>query len=366
MTGISNVHLVAGARPNFMKVAPLYHELRLHSWCDPKIVHTGQHYDADLSGRFLAELRLPAPHFALGVGSGTHAQQTARVMVAYEEVCQQDRPDWVVVVGDVNSTMAAALAARKLNIRVAHLEAGLRSGDASMPEEVNRRVTDAVSTLLWTPSADADDNLRREGCPPSAIVRVGNIMIDSFEMLRSAIEAAPGAAEYALAPRGFGVVTLHRPSNVDDAGRLDRIVGTLIDVASRTPLLFAVHPRTRARLEGAPWARLQAATGLHLLEPQGYVRFMSLVKDAAFVLTDSGGVQEETSYLGIPCLTLRENTERPVTVDLGTNRLVTLDDVATRVESVRRGEWPAARSIPLWDGRTAARVAASLHAHLAA
>jgi UDP-N-acetylglucosamine 2-epimerase (non-hydrolysing) len=355
------VDLIAAARPNFMKVAPLFHALAKEPWCRSRIVHTGQHYDANMSDAFFADLRLPPPHVHLGVGSGSHAEQTGRVMIEYEKACLASRPDWIVVVGDVNSTLAAALVAAKLLIPVAHLEAGLRSGDRTMPEEVNRIVTDSISDLLWTPSADADEHLAREGVAPHKVERVGNIMIDSFELLAPKIRAAKVAAK--LGMKGdYGVVTLHRPSNVDDRAQLELIAAKLLAVAKDVPLVFPVHPRTRQRLRDFGLAaRLEAGgSGIRLTEPLPYVEFMSLVVDCRFALTDSGGIQEETSYLGIPCLTLRENTERPATLTLGTNRLIkagSLDHEVARLLAE-----PARRqcAIPLWDGRTAARVVASL------
>lgn len=344
-----------------MKVAPLYHALGRVDWCRPVLIHTGQHYGTDMSDAFLRDLALPEPDRYLGIGSGTHAVQTAGIMVAYERVCMQERPDWVIVVGDVNSTLACALTARKLGHRVAHLEAGLRSRDMSMPEEINRLLTDAMSDLLWTPSPDADENLRREGIPARRIVRVGNIMIDSYEMLREKIEAEPAAAALGLAPRAYGVVTLHRPANVDIPESLRMIVALLLNVSQTLPLVFPVHPRTRGTLESfGLWSTLEEAPGLRLQAPMGYVRFMSLVREARLVITDSGGIQEETTYLDIPCLTLRDTTERPITLTQGTNRLVRPETLAASVREILEGRWPHSLRPEYWDGRTTERVVNSL------
>ena len=351
------IHLVCGARPNFMKVAPLYHALANEPWAIPTIVHTGQHYDANMSGAFFSEFGLPDPHVSLGVGSGSHAEQTARVMVAYEKVLQDQRPDLVVVVGDVNSTMAATVAASKLGIRVAHLEAGLRSFDRRMPEEINRLVTDVLADFLWAPSRDAVDNLLAEGIPPARILLVGNIMIDCLEMLRERIERQRTYAEYGQRARGYGVVTLHRPSNVDTPVILRELCGVLERVSTTIPLVFPVHPRTRQRIASDGLLNEAERDGrLFLPPPLGYTAFMNLVFNARLVITDSGGIQEETTYLGIPCLTLRENTERPVTVTHGTNRLCTPADLSRRVQEIVNNGRPTRPGIELWDGRTAERV----------
>lgn len=352
------IHLVAGARPNFMKIAPLYHELLKRDWASVRIVHTGQHHDSAMSDTFFRELDLPAPDHHLGVGGGTHAEQTARIMTAYEKLCLTDRPGWVIVVGDVNSTMACAITAKKLNLPVAHLEAGLRSGDRTMPEEINRLVTDAISDILWTPSPDADENLLREGVPPHRVVRVGNIMIDSYVRIRDSIERADALRHAGVAGSRFGVVTLHRPSNVDQPAVLRLLVNQLSAASKLAPLVFPVHPRTQARLEEAGLlAELKREQGIRLIEPQGYVSFLSLVSNAAFVLTDSGGVQEETTYLGIPCLTVRDNTERPITVTEGTNRLIRSDQILSAIENVLDGRSGGGRRPDLWDGNTAVRIA---------
>ena len=355
------VDLIAAARPNFMKIAPLYHALARESWCTVRIVHTGQHYDANMSDAFFADLGLPKPHVHLGVGSGGHGEQTGRVMIEYEKVCVTSRPDWIVVVGDVNSTLACALVGAKLLIPVAHLEAGLRSGDRRMPEEINRLATDAICNLLWTPSSDGDEHLAREGVPSAKIERVGNIMIDSFELMAPKIRSAGMPAKLGLAKGEYGVVTLHRPSNVDDAAQLRSIVDKLVATAKRLPLVFPVHPRTRQRFKDFGLTPvLERTPAIKLTEPLSYIEFMSLVVDCRFALTDSGGVQEETSYLGIPCLTLRENTERPITVSHGTNRLVTVGSLEEDVQRILAGPRRSQCAIPLWDGRTAPRVVASL------
>jgi UDP-N-acetylglucosamine 2-epimerase (non-hydrolysing) len=296
----------------------------------------------------------------LGVGSGGHGEQTGRVMIEYEKVCVASRPDWIVVVGDVNSTLACALVGAKLLVPVAHLEAGLRSGDRRMPEEINRLATDAVCDLLWTPSADGDEHLAREGVAAEKIERVGNIMIDSFELLAPKIRAAGMAAKLGVSKDEFGVVTLHRPSNVDHAAHLRAIVAKLVEIGKQVPLVFPVHPRTQQRLKEFGLAAALERPAITLTEPLSYIEFMSLVVDCRFALTDSGGVQEETSYLGIPCLTLRENTERPITVSLGTNRLVSVGSLDEELRRVLEGPKRSECAIPLWDGRTAQRVVASL------
>lgn len=344
-----------------MKIAPLYHALKRTDWCNPKIVHTGQHYDVNMSDVFFRDLRLPTADFHLGIGSGTHAEQTGNVMIAYENICTEHRPDWIVVVGDVNSTAACAMVGTKLWIPVVHLEAGLRSGDRRMPEEINRLVTDAIADVLWTPSIDADANLIAEGKTTDQIDLIGNIMIDSFEMLRGKIEQSTAYEEIGLVGSEYALVTLHRPSNVDSADTLAPIVQQLVDVSENIPIVFVAHPRTidglkRFGLTG----ELQAAEAVILLEPLPYVDFMSVVTHAKLVITDSGGLQEETSYLGIPCLTLRENTERPITITDGTNRLITTANLGDMAMEAAAGNWPTGRSLEYWDGKTADRAAECL------
>ena len=348
------VHLIAAARPNFMKVAPLWHALQVAADFTPVLVHTGQHYDANMSGDVLADLGLPEPDHHLGVGGGSHAEQTGRVMIAYERVAEAERPDWIVVVGDVNSTLAAALVGAKLRIAVVHLEAGLRSRDRDMPEEINRLATDVIADVLWTPSPDADANLLAEGIPPERITRVGNIMLDSFEMVRSRIEADGVAEAFGIGGSPYAVVTLHRPSNVDQAGPLAALVQALVAVQARLPVVFPVHPRTAAKLAEFGLRDRLVEAGVRLIEPLPYIRFMSLVRGAAAAITDSGGIQEETTYLGIPCLTLRENTERPITVEQGTNRLVRAETLLEALDEALAGEAAPVRP-EYWDGQAAGR-----------
>jgi UDP-N-acetylglucosamine 2-epimerase (non-hydrolysing) len=351
------IHLVCAARPNFMKIAPLYHALEKEDWAVPVIVHTGQHYDLNMSDVFFNELLLPEPDIHLGVGSGTHAGQTGKVMIAYERVLLRNRPDLVIVVGDVNSTMAATIAASKLRIKIAHLEAGLRSFDRSMPEEINRLVTDVLADILWTPSPDADQNLFREGISQEKIHRVGNIMIDSLEMLRGKIEEQTTYQDFDLNKKEYGVVTLHRPLNVDSFESLEVLCNILYRTSKKIPLIFPIHPRTQKNIEKHNLLSiLEKSQTIFLPNPLGYIPFMNLVFNCRFVITDSGGIQEETTYLGIPCLTIRPNTERPITITRGTNRLCELKDIEYRADAILSGYVYQGKKIEFWDGKTAKRI----------
>jgi len=344
---------VAGARPNFMKLAPLVAALNHEPDFAPFIVHTGQHYDDQMSGQFFRDLGMPDPKFNLSVGSGSHAQQTAEILKRFEPVVLEEKPDGVLVVGDVNSTMACALVAKKLQIPVIHVEAGLRSFDRGMPEEINRLVTDAISDLLLVTEESGRRNLMAEGTPPERIFLVGNLMIDSLRANLGNARESEILARLGAKPKAYGLVTLHRPSNVDDPAHLAELVETLSVIAGDLPLYLPVHPRTRTRLEDQ---KLALHSGIHLTDPLGYLDFLWLMSNSAAVLTDSGGIQEETTALGVPCLTLRDNTERPVTIDEGTNVLA-----GTRKASILDA-WnqmkrnPKAGRIPkYWDGSAAGR-----------
>jgi UDP-N-acetylglucosamine 2-epimerase (non-hydrolysing) len=374
--------LVAGARPNFMKIAPLLREFRARpDLFEARLVHTGQHYDELMSDVFFEDLEIPKPDIHLEVGSGSHAEQSGRIMEAFEKVLRLDRPDWVVVVGDVNSTLACSVVAAKMSppVKVAHVEAGLRSRDRSMPEEINRIVTDALSDLLFTTSPDADRNLVAEGIERRRIRRVGNVMIDTLRRFLARADGSDVMRRLAIA-QPFALLTMHRPSNVDDEAALRRIFAAFEIVARDVPIIFPVHPRTvrmmqelgvrvgggvgggtpvrRTRVQSAPLR--SASSGLHLIEPLGYLDFLHLQKRARLVLTDSGGIQEEASILGVPCVTLRDNTERPITLARGTNVLVGSDTkrIVAAARRILRAPPPRPRPIPLWDGRAAERIAA--------
>lgn len=346
---------VVGARPNFMKAAPVYRALARAGF-DQVLVHTGQHYDAQMSDVFFQTLEIPAPDESLNVGSGSHAQQTAAIMSKFEPVVLARKPDVVLVYGDVNSTVAAALVCAKLGVRIGHVEAGLRSFDREMPEEINRLVTDQLSDLLFTPSPDGDENLKREGVAPEKIHLVGNVMIDTLVQFLPKAEELFGGLKEKLSLDRFGLITLHRPSNVDDETVFLPMLKALDELSRDLPLIFPVHPRTRDR-----WSQQlkQSNPNLQTVEPLGYLEFLALQKHAAVVITDSGGIQEETTYLGTPCLTLRENTERPITITAGTNVLIGRDWKMLREEFAKalNGHRKQSRQIPLWDGHASDRIA---------
>jgi UDP-N-acetylglucosamine 2-epimerase (non-hydrolysing) len=366
------IYLVAGARPNFMKIAPIVRALQAQQLLTYKIIHTGQHYDREMNDVFFEELGIPQPDVFMGAGGGSHAQQTAKIMVGFEELCVQERPAAVLVVGDVNSTLACSIVAKKLNIPVAHVEAGLRSGDMAMPEEINRLVTDSISDWFFVTEPAALEHLRREGKREDAIHYVGHVMVDNVlyqadkldHTDTSSFETSAWKAERKAAGQRYGVVTLHRPSNVDDAANFTRIASALKDIAAELPLIFPVHPRTRANLEKFG---IDLGPNITLAGPQAYMAFLNLWKDAAVVLTDSGGLQEETTALGVPCVTIRENTERPVTVDEGSNVLAGTDPAAIIREArkILRGEGKQGRRPHLWDGKAAERIVDVLATELA-
>ena len=359
---------VAGARPNFMKVGPIMHALHATRGLQPTLVHTGQHYDVGMNDVFFAELGIPRPDRLLNVGSGSHAVQTAQVMLAIEPVIEAARPDLVVVVGDVNSTLAATLVAVKLGVAVAHVEAGLRSFDRSMPEEINRVLTDQIATLLFTTERSAQANLAREGIPVERVHFVGNVMIDS--LMASLPRAAPARDTFAAAGRpdlaetapGFALLTMHRPSNVDDPKTLGDLLATIREVSEMLPVVFPVHPRTAQRIADAGLEPVFQESRIVRLEPVGYLTALGLMRDARLVLTNSGGVQEETTGLGVPCLTLRTNTERPITIEEGTNELVGRDRevILAKTRNILATGGKRGRVPELWDGRSAERIAAHL------
>ncbi len=354
------LHIV-GARPNFMKVAPIHRAIRERGRLRQILVHTGQHYDVKMSDVFFQDLGMPEPDVHLGIGGGSHAEQTGKVMIELERVFAERKPDLVSVVGDVNSTLAGALVAAKMLIPVSHVEAGLRSFDRTMPEEVNRLVTDRLSDYLLTPSADGDENLLKEGTPKERIHRVGNVMIDSLMASKARADGLSVLGDLQLRRGEYAVCTLHRPANVDDPGRLRGLLEAMAFVSQRLPVVFPVHPRTRNAIsEAGLHDVLQGAPGIRVVDPMGYLEFLALTSNAKLILTDSGGLQEESTALGVPCLTLRENTERPVTVTEGTNTIVGTDPARIREEATRAldGKGKAGRIPELWDGRTAERIAA--------
>lgn len=355
---------VVGARPNFMKVGPIHRALEALPGVTSRIVHTGQHYDAKMSDVFFRQLGLPEPDFYLGVGGGSHAENTGKVMMAFEQVVLEEKPDLVLVVGDVNSTVAAALVATKLHIPVVHVEAGLRSGDRKMPEEINRLCTDAIADLLFVTEQSGLDHLAQEGVPEERIHFVGNVMIDSLMHHRDKAASVTLLDDLGVERGSYALMTMHRPANVDHPEPLEEIVRLVEDMATMLPVVFPVHPRTRSRMEQhGLLERFEAVRGLHVLEPVGYLEFLHLMEHARVVVTDSGGIQEETTFLQVPCLTLRDSTERPVTVDLGTNKLIVDLDatlITAEVQAVLDGQGPDGQIPPLWDGHAAERIAAIL------
>ncbi len=351
---------VVGARPNFMKIAPIHREMqRRNSSFESLLVHTGQHYDERMSKLFFEDLELPEPDIYLGVGSGSHAEQTARIMLAFEKVCLETKPDLVLVVGDVNSTAACSLVASKLWIPVAHVEAGLRSFDRKMPEEINRLITDALSDFLFTTEKSGTDNLLREGISASKIHFVGNVMIDSLVYYLEKARRSEILPQLGVEAGKYALVTLHRPRNVDVKENFLRILQAFEKIQREIPIVFPIHPRTQKNIaDFGLEEKVRSLENLHLIPPVGYLDFLNLEMNCKFVMTDSGGIQEETTYLGIPCLTLRENTERPVTATMGTNEIVGTDTekIVAFSQKILQGEWKKGRRPPLWDGKTAVRI----------
>jgi len=350
---------IVGARPNLMKIAPLMEAYAAAPEIEPLLVHTGQHYDRNMSDLFFRELGIPEPDLNLGVGSGSHAEQTAEIMKAFEPIVIGERPDCVLVVGDVNSTIACGLVAVKLGVRLVHVEAGLRSFDRSMPEEINRILTDSISDLLFCTEQSGVENLRREGVPSEKVHLVGNVMIDTMLHHRARAEASTVLEELGLTPDGYAVLTLHRPANVDDPAILGQLLDAIEVIQRDLTVVFPAHPRTRAQLaESDLAARVASLGGLRILEPVGYLDFLKLMSGARLVLTDSGGIQEETTILRVPCITLRESTERPVTVEVGSNQVVGRDPqrILAAYRGVMSGEKVGGGIPPLWDGRSAARI----------
>ncbi len=356
---------IVGARPNFMKIAPIYAEMkRRGSDFLPLIVHTGQHYDAKMSDSFFDDLGMPKPDVHLGVGSGSHAAQTAKIMLEFEPVVLREKPDWVLVVGDVNSTIACALVSSKLGVKIAHVEAGLRSGDRTMPEEINRILTDSISDLLLTPSPDGNENLKAEGIPDEKVKLVGNVMIDSLFRNLEAAKTSNIRERHGLKDKDFAVLTLHRPSNVDGKAVFEGLIDSLSEISRKIPIVFPAHPRTASRIEEFRFSNKIANSNIRVIEPLGYLDFLNLMSGAKLVLTDSGGLQEETTALGIPCLTLRENTERPITIEMGTNVLVGTDPEKIKQTAFEilgdENFTQKAKIPPLWDGKTAERICDAL------
>jgi len=356
--------IVVGARPNFMKAAPLIREFRRRGTVTPLLVHTGQHYDRNMSKAFFEDLELPEPDIYLGVGSGTHAEQTGKIMIAFEEVLDSEKPDLIIVVGDVNSTLACSLDGAKMSIPVAHVEAGLRSFDLEMPEEINRMVTDILSKFCFTTSPEAETNLKREGVSADRIYYVGNIMIDSLLHYLEKADSSTIMEDLNIEEGNFALTTLHRPSNVDVEGVFRGIWSALSELSGLVPVVFPMHPRTRKMIDCTE-TPFDHPPNLHIVEPVGYLDFLKAMKSARLVITDSGGIQEETTVLGVPCLTVRNNTERPITIEMGTNVLVGTgrDKIISEAVKVLEADDVGGETPPLWDGKTAPRIADVLEKH---
>ena len=359
--------LVAGARPNFMKIAPLIHEMKNYSNIEPYLVHTGQHYDKKMSELFFKQLNIPKPNINLEVGSESHAVQAARIIERFEKVCLEQKPNMVLVVGDVNSTAACTFVAAKLNITTCHYEAGLRSGDKTMPEEINRLVTDSITDLFFTTSVDADENLIKEGVPKEKIHMVGNLMIDSLvKYLNLSVDKDVKLKTFNdrsiklgkdFFKDKFGIITFHRPNNVDNKTSLENLVNIWCELSELIPLIFPIHPRTLKNIRKfGLYDRMKIHTKLFLMEPIGYIEFINILKNAAFAMTDSGGIQEESTYLNIPCLTVRPNTERPITIWEGTNKLIKGEDIKYNVNNIIKGKGKKGRRPKFWDGKTSGRI----------
>ncbi|WP_457566753.1 non-hydrolyzing UDP-N-acetylglucosamine 2-epimerase [Caldithrix abyssi] len=350
---------VVGARPNFMKIAPIQREMSKYSNIKPVLVHTGQHYDKRMSKFFFNDLQLPEPDIYLGVGSGTHAEQTAKIMTHFEKILNEEKPDLVLVVGDVNSTAACSLVAAKMNTKIAHVEAGLRSFDRTMPEEINRLVTDVLSDLLFVTEKSGLENLKREGIADHKVHFVGHVMIDSLIYFKPKADQSAILGELNLTPGEYGVITLHRPSNVDNKQNFEKLLNAFAQIEQRLPLIFPIHPRSQKMIDQFGLReKVEKMSNLRLLDPLGYLDFMKLLHNAKLVLTDSGGIQEETTFLGIPCITMRENTERPITVEIGTNVLVGTDTqrIVLEAEKILDGNAKKGQIPELWDGHAAERI----------
>jgi UDP-N-acetylglucosamine 2-epimerase (non-hydrolysing) len=358
---------VVGARPNFMKIAPIMDAMAKSKKINPILLHTGQHYDEKMSDLFFNELQIPKPDIYLGVGSLSHAKQVARIMELFDDICINEKPDGVLVVGDVNSTMACSLVAAKYGIKIIHVEAGLRSFDRNMPEEINRLVTDSIADLLLTPSADADENLLREGVAPDKIEMVGNVMIDTLYKFMPKFEHSRILEQMGLEPKGYVLVTLHRPSNVDEKNSLENILNVFTEISKKAKVVFPIHPRTLKNIKQFGLEeKINKMEKLILCEPLGYIDFQRLMSKSGLVITDSGGVQEETTVLGIPCITVRENTERPVTISRGSNELTgnNYEKITSLATDAFNGKWKKCEIPELWDGKASERIVKVLESRL--